>query len=336
MPELWFCTFGALGKKLATLAMKSQALVKGLCRFKGDFPEISERYAEAVAEIDDAFGLVCESLSTEFVLTSIVHFAAIRPLKDGSATLKQSIDPEMRAIQEVDHGGEKAAQRDAELLQEQADHDWAESVHNFIQQDSQEGADEEEDIFVHTFSRTPQEFTRALLEGKDLRGAREALSNHGYACVLQSGAKVFVLPEQYSLVMQALEQSDTILQPSCVIVTESLIPELEASLASIASRKNVRVKTTQTLQMPINLGGQGTLAAEGLDASGEVPTYTTSDGLTSEHIAHIPESSNEIWLDLEVQRTFLCTVKSKREPSSVNQSTTEVHGGVNPRRLVVA
>jgi len=343
--------------------MKGQALVNGFSKFKGlsaskleflfkylkaffksidkDIDNVDIDIAGIVADIDNALTLVCQSLGAELVLNNIMHSAAggictasiictIDNSNDQDDMVKQLLETETDVIQDVDHGEEEAAQREPSLLQEQADHDWADGVLNFVLQDSQEFANEREDVHVYTYSRTPKEFIRALLEGQDLGHVREALANHGYNCVLESGAKVFVKPEQYSVVMQALEQSDIVLRSSCVIVAQTFVPELEASLASIASRKNVRVKKAGKLHMETMCNSQRALSSEMLGEIGHDLSSTRGHELTFEYAGNIPELAN-----LEVKRTFLCSVVPKREPGSVNQSTAEAHGGPNPRRVVV-
>jgi len=50
------------------------------------------------------------------------------------------------------------------------------------------------------------------------------------------------------------------------------------------------------------------------------------------------EGSNQLqdWGHLvEVKRTFLCKICLLHDAAKVNQSTSESHGGINPRRVIV-
>ncbi len=58
----------------------------------------------------------------------------------------------------------------------------------------------------------------------------------------------------------------------------------------------------------------------------------TSPGKHS-HVLHKTKQAPQDF-DFHVNRTFLCFVRRLRNPDSVNQSTTEAHGGVNPRRVL--
>merc|ERR1712032_337622 len=88
----------------------------------------------------------------------------------------------------------------------------------------------------------PKEFLDALLTGPDLRLVREAVTEHGCLYILEGGAKIFVWPERYQMVLAELRKQDISALPSHIIVAESLLPQLEASIAMIPSQKNVRVK----------------------------------------------------------------------------------------------
>ena len=52
-------------------------------------------------------------------------------------------------------------------------------------------------VVLLSFSRSPEPFRRALLEGPELAAVRAALEESGYDVLLASGAKFFVHPEQY-------------------------------------------------------------------------------------------------------------------------------------------
>merc|ERR1712150_146521 len=152
----------------------------------------------------------------------------------------------------------------------------------------------------------------------------------------QSGAKVFVKPEQYQAVMQALDRANIVLRPSYVIVAKSFIPELEASIASIPSRKNVRPKSQHILISCTRFGGQ-TEGVSSVPSEGKVD-QCRGLGSTPEEAVDVEKplelfEGNEDWKDVfMVENTFLCTIRPFEGSDSVTQSTGEVHCSFNPRR----
>lgn len=165
-----------------------------------------------------------------------------------------------------------------------------------------------EHVILHHYTRWSKEFAEALLLGPDLRPIREEMQAAGHDCILEpSGAKMFVPPQHVEHVKRELAQLQIPLHASHVVVTESMLPALERSIATISSMKNVRVKDRRVLTvMPSPTQGE-----------------TDAD--------YFPNNSSPDWL-VGVKRTFICSVRVVRNPESVNQSTTEAHGGVNPRR----
>jgi len=150
-----------------------------------------------------------------------------------------------------------------------------------------------------------------LLEGPELRPIREKMHASGYDCVLQpSGAKIFVYPEQLEEVKAGAFMSRITLRASHVIIVESLIPALEASIVEISSKQNVRVKRDGILEV----------ATVSMPHAADEPT--TSAEMESKAWEHVYETKPLVILIL-------------RNPQSVNQSTKEVHGGLNPRRYTV-
>jgi len=183
---------------------------------------------------------------------------------------------------------------------------------------------EEEEAFLLPYMRTPPEFKEALCGDRisdELREVRDRMETNGLDCKLEpSGAKIFVWPEQYEAIMEAVHQHAIDLKPSHVITVESLMPALMSTIEKIRSNLNVRIRKdgvrvlTKVARTTLN-----SHASSALGAGDE----TSDEG-----------SEMEDWKDLLcVKRTFLCSVKVMRNAASVNQSTTEAHGGVNPRRL---
>ena len=99
-----------------------------------------------------------------------------------------------------------------------------------------------EQVLLYKYKRAPRQFLDALLTGIDLQPIREKMAAAGCECVMaDSAAKIFVWPHQYHGVMARLADLDMPLHSSHVVVANSLIPYLEACIASIPSSKNVRV-----------------------------------------------------------------------------------------------
>jgi hypothetical protein len=229
-------------------------------------------------------------------------------------------------IEDVQHPEEEVATRNDELLREQGDHDWADSVSEIIRSDTvtiDEGAEGEE-VFLYPFMRAPKEFKAALLEGPDLYPVREKMREAGLEHILQpSGAKIFVCPWQYAPVIETLDKMQIELHASHVIIAQSLLPCLEASIATISSKRNVRVKSEGIMHV----------------ASISAPVQSTDGGDMGEEEVKVNEDSDIECMEhlFNVERLPLgrVVVRFLINPSSVNQSTTEAHSrSVNPRRYV--
>jgi len=80
------------------------------------------------------------------------------------------------------------------------------------------------------FSRSPQAFSNALMHCADLASVRESLKDHGFPVELPSGAKLFVQPDDYCAVLEAVRLGQWVLHPSDIIVD----PTLEASVLQVA------------------------------------------------------------------------------------------------------
>merc|ERR1712032_499796 len=105
-------------------------------------------------------------------------------------------------------------------------------------------------IMLLSYSRTPSEFREALLRGPELRSVRDDLAKSGLSCTLEpSGAKIFVWPKQYDWVLESLVDLNISLFPSHVIIAESLLSALDASIATLPSRLNVRPKKNRKIDL---------------------------------------------------------------------------------------
>merc|ERR1719316_1062526 len=108
----------------------------------------------------------------------------------------------------------------------------------------EEPAVPDEEIRLLEFSRNPDEFRLALLEGDDLKACRDAMAAHDppQATTLPSGTKVFVHPHQYDRVLQAVKDQGITLNLRHVIVASDLKHLVDRSLAHIPRAKGARVK----------------------------------------------------------------------------------------------
>ena len=98
-------------------------------------------------------------------------------------------------------------------------------------------------VWLYPYTRSPKEFNEVLIHGPQLQQVRRQLEAQGLDYTLpHSRAKMFVWPNQYESVLLALENLDIVLRSSHVIASSSLLPALEASIATIPSAINVRVK----------------------------------------------------------------------------------------------
>merc|ERR1712157_209167 len=105
-----------------------------------------------------------------------------------------------------------------------------------------------EQVFLFRFSRTPPEFRHSLDQGAELAMVRDKMTAAGCACTLpppHAGAKVFVWPEQYPTVMDAIAELESPLFSSNVVILESLMPSLEDLVAAIPRKANVHEKERQ-------------------------------------------------------------------------------------------
>jgi len=160
-------------------------------------------------------------------------------------------------------------------------------------------SDEDDDlvgdkIYLVRFTRCGAMFDVALHHEPPLEEVRAATHMAGKSCRLRCGASIFVRPEDYKAILAVIVESS--LRPHHVIAAEQFIPMLWEAVANIPSKHKVKPSTmVQIAQM----------------------SQLEEDGV------------------LKVEKTFYNACPRKMLPrSSVTQSTTEQHGGVNPRRAI--
>lgn len=99
-------------------------------------------------------------------------------------------------------------------------------------------------VHVIQYSRHPNSLKTALLEGEELRACRDALAAAGLSPEHHTGAKIFVKPEQYESVIDALEGSAEgwPLKPWHVVVSEEFEGAVDKAVKSLPSKAQVREK----------------------------------------------------------------------------------------------
>jgi hypothetical protein len=226
-----------------------------------------------------------------------------------------------------------------------ADHIWASGVESLINgasvsiDDSPDcavaepalEAAEKDDIYLLQFSRNPEQFENSLSCGISLKSCRDALEEAGLPWNLPSVAKVFVHPSQYRQSLEFLERYDTRLRPYHVVVAASLQHLVDESLSGIPCRQGARIKKRVTLGAAqsgkrVKAHEEQSGGRKEADSDGEDATI----GESSQTVLEMPMIVCE-------QRTFICCLPRfpyLRDATSVPQSTTEAHGGLNPRRIM--
>jgi hypothetical protein len=185
-------------------------------------------------------------------------------------------------------------------------------------------ADLEEQVFLLRFGTGDYELFRlALFERPELRSCKEALADAGICDHLTEHGFIFVKPEQYSTVLQAL--TGIKLHPFHVLITQSLEPALEDTLKTLSYRKRPREKKGDRLVVSRGLSPQNGQAGR------ELLRQRRSSAL------------QERTFICTVKRTFICSAPIRRPAHMVRQSTTELvvdssqyhyryFRGKNPRR----
>jgi len=98
-----------------------------------------------------------------------------------------------------------------------------------------------ESIHCLEFSRTPKSFHEALDSCTALNSGQDDVKSNHIAFKLESGTRLYLLPEQYESVLQVIAGMN--LQSRHVVTTSSLIDTILETIATINSRDQVREKT---------------------------------------------------------------------------------------------
>lgn len=278
----------------------------------------AQAFNSSFRDVQSRLVRVLDDLHLGKVLSSILAMRQFHSTSFASEVLGCVDEIEHAPTEQVVQHMEEPAVRDEELVQLQAEHDWADGIVNMITDPTLPNLGglvecDTEQVFVFRFSRTPPEFKNSLVQGAHLAMVRDKMAAAGCACTLpppHAGAKVFVWPEQYQTVMDAIGELERPLLSSNVVILESLMPCLEDLVATIPRKANVHEKERQIF---------------------------TSVACIAEAPMQAETCGNSGWANLECVlaevRTFLCSVRILKD--HVNQSTTEAHGGVNPRRFAL-
>lgn len=195
-----------------------------------------------------------------------------------------------------DEASELVDEQHASWLMHNADAPPLDAIGRHDQGWEQEFHDQHEKVFLFRITRNPRELEDALLQGRELEEIRLNLSRNGCRPCLPSGAAIFVHPDQYRVVRQALSHEQ--LRPYHIIVSETFRPMVEDVISSVPSRLNVRLKDESTI------------------------AYVAPSGAVEDSFV--------------VEKTFLDIPRVLRSADSVAQSTSEAHGSSNPRRPIAS
>jgi len=289
--------------------------------------EVEVACAQSLAEVAEVQnGMISEALSK-----------SLRGVDEG----EHGVTRVFPAVMDMDHGDEVGAQRDAgccaghveRVIHAGSDID-GENDHTIINHDDIH----EEPVWLYPYMRTPKEFMTALLTGPDFENIRRIMDDSKCPYIhKESGAKIFVWPEHYKTVLEALARSDAKLRSSHIIVAQSFLTNLEKCVARLPSRKNVRVKK-DGISLVFGCQANPTASSSAANVPGLSLKQDMEETSLNEMALATDASAQDVklWEDiLCVERTFLCLSKTYSSPDSVTQSTTEAHrGGMNPRRLV--
>eukprot|EP00418_Pyrodinium_bahamense_P094937 CAMPEP_0179032210 /NCGR_PEP_ID=MMETSP0796-20121207/11465_1 /TAXON_ID=73915 /ORGANISM="Pyrodinium bahamense, Strain pbaha01" /LENGTH=665 /DNA_ID=CAMNT_0020728419 /DNA_START=45 /DNA_END=2042 /DNA_ORIENTATION=+ len=137
-------------------------------------------------------------------------------------------------------------------------------------------------VVVLKFSRSPESFRKALLEGLELKPCREALEASRLEAKLPEGAKIFVRPEHYEAVRTEVRRRGMQLHTSHVLVAEEFEGAVHQALAGLRSSEQVRARERCQLAAHAweELGVEWNIRVKRTFLSVSVPPSVTSDGPT--------------------------------------------------------
>jgi hypothetical protein len=158
-----------------------------------------------------------------------------------------------------------------------------------------------EPLVLLTVERDPREFHKKLETCLELKCYRDNLESAGKNFVTQSGGYIFVRPEQYETALEVISLYGVTMSPHHILVAQEYEKIVLTVIGKLRSNLKVRILTSKTV--PVAMA-----------------SWLTSSGI-----------------ELHVSRTFLqckitSSIRSTPISSNVVASTTDAHGGKNPRR----
>jgi len=99
-------------------------------------------------------------------------------------------------------------------------------------------------VVILRYSQTKHWFKEALLEGDDLLAERNALEQAGFSAKLDSGAKVFVRPEVFELLVDHLTRQGYSLKTSHVVIELALEEKIRTIIDAARTRYSKRERGT--------------------------------------------------------------------------------------------
>jgi len=102
-------------------------------------------------------------------------------------------------------------------------------------------------IHLLEFSRSPGSFRQCFLDRPKLVECHASLREKGFDPDLRSGAKVFVNPDHFHALMDALDTEDYDLKPRHVLVSDDFEEEVIAAVAGLRSSDRVKQKQRTTV-----------------------------------------------------------------------------------------
>mmetsp|Transcript_4211 Transcript_4211/g.8412 ORF Transcript_4211/g.8412 Transcript_4211/m.8412 type:complete len:589 (-) Transcript_4211:165-1931(-) len=166
-------------------------------------------------------------------------------------------------------------------------------------------------VHLMTYSRSPNVFRMALMEGDDLKACRVAMQQQGFSAELPSGAKIFVCPEVYPLVVEKVREEGVILKSWHVLVSEEFQEALEKTVNSLRSKERTKQKKARVLlpgseQVPLTTSASSSGLQTHLEGTDVESLPQNNHPLELE----TPATSAEEWQnDAEQDDTIICIEK---------------------------
>jgi len=107
-------------------------------------------------------------------------------------------------------------------------------------------------VLLLAFSRSSQSFREVLLQAPELADCRQALANNGYQLEHSSGAKIFVQPQHYEPLMEAISSIGLKLAPRHIFVAPALEQAVMKALHRAVQHPKCRVAPDCGIASPMS------------------------------------------------------------------------------------